>query len=250
MKRVLAAAVAATALVTAAPAQAATPDPVKALKSKFLPGHGVKVSELMRMVSKGKKPDAIRMTGAFEFGKSGVIASDVTLRFVEHSKKFTLRAVTVGKQMYFQSDEFKELPEGKTWVRMGKASRADVSYHPIDLFRPAQLKGLLSHAKSSTGGLYRGTLTTKQASKLTGLYYGPGVDYRLSVGSAGLPSRFFTSQKNPSASLETVDTRYSGWGHKVTIKAPPEELVTSSEEVIDGILQELQVLPNEALASR
>ncbi|MGW6493941.1 hypothetical protein [Nonomuraea angiospora] len=253
MKRVLAAAVAAAALVTATPAQAAAPDPVKALKSQFMPGHGAKISELLRVVVKGKKPVALRMTGTFEFGKSGVVASDVTVRgsFPEPSRKLRLRIVTVGKQIYVQSDEFKkELPEGKAWLRVGKASRSETTYQPIDLFRPAQLKGLLSHAKSGTGGLYRGTLTIEQARKLTRIYYGPGVDYRLSVGASGLPSRFSTSQKEPSGSLETVDTRYSGWGHKVTIKAPPEELVTSSEELIDEMLQELQLLPNEALASR
>lgn len=253
MKRVLAAAVAATALVTAAPAQAATPDPVKALKGQFVPGHGVKVSELDRMAIEGKKPTAVRVTGAFEFGKSGVVASDVTL--LEPSKKVTLRAVVVGKKVYFQSDEFeKKLPEGKTWLLMSEAVRANLSFHPIDVLRPAQLKGLLSHARSGTGGRYRGTLTTKQTSKLSGGYFGPSVDYRLNVDSTGLPSRFSTSLKASLGSLETVDTRYSAWGHKVTIKAPPEELVASSEELsaaaIDAMLQELQIIPNEALASR
>ncbi|MFI6733653.1 hypothetical protein ACIBI9_12055 [Nonomuraea sp. NPDC050451] len=255
MKRVLAAAVAAAALATPTPAQAATPDPVKALKSQFVPGHGVKVSELNRSMDK-KKPTALRVTGAFEFGTSGVVASDVILRgsFLKPSEKINFRAVTVGRKTYIQSEAFeKTLPEGKTWLRMGDASRASGTFHPLDIFRPAQLKGLLSHAKSSTGGLYQGTLTAKQTSKLSGLYFGPSVDYRLSVDSTGLPSRFFTGVKS-SSSADTVDTRYSDWGHKVTIKAPPEELVASSEELsdeaIDEMLEELQIIPNEALAPR
>ncbi|MEV6031812.1 hypothetical protein AB0L65_11720 [Nonomuraea sp. NPDC052116] len=260
MKRVLAAAVAATALVTAAPAQAATPDPVKALKSQFVPGHGVKISELGRTVAKGKKPTALRVTGTFEFGASGVVASDVTIRgsFLKSSEKIVFRAVTVGKQSYIQSKDYeKTLPEGKTWLNIGEASRAESTFHPFNIFQPAQLKGLLSHAKSNTGSLYRGTLTAKQTNKLSGLYFGPSVDYRLSIGSSGLPSRLFTGAKNSSGGLDTVDTRYSDWGHKVTIKAPPEELVISSEELdqqaLDELLQELrelQILPNEALASR
>ncbi|MBE1590089.1 hypothetical protein ACFPOI_03595 [Nonomuraea angiospora] len=259
MKRVLAAAVAAAALLTAAPAQAATPDPVKALKKQLVPGHGVKVSELSRSMGKGKKPTALRVTGTFEFGASGVVASDVILRgsFLKPSEKIDFRAVTVGNQAYVQSEALtKTLPEGKTWLLMGDASRASGTFHPLDIFQPAQLKGLLSHAKSSTGRLYRGTLTTKQTAKLRGLYFGPSVDYRLSVDSTGLPSRFFTGVKSSSSS-ETVDTRYSDWGHKVTIKAPPEELVISSEELnrqaLDEMLQELQefqLIPNEALASR
>ncbi|MFI7127582.1 hypothetical protein ACIBQ1_17925 [Nonomuraea sp. NPDC050153] len=261
MKRVLAAAVAATALITATPAQAAAPDPVRALQKQFAPGHGVKISEVSRTESKGEKSLTFRMTGVFAFGESGVVASDVTMRgrFTKSSPEYTFRFVVVDKQVYVQGEGFeKEMPEGKSWVRLGDAARASATSHPIDIFRPAALKGLLSHARSVKGGLYSGSLTAGQTRKLNGGKGGTPMDYRLSIGSTGLPSRFRTSSKLDLAEWgrlgETTDTRYSAWGHKVTIEAPPEEQVIDSEDIenaeLDELMEELQIIPNEALASR
>ncbi|GAA3243514.1 hypothetical protein [Nonomuraea helvata] len=250
MKRVLAAAVAAAALVTASPAQAAV-DPVKALKKQFVAGHGVTISEVSRTQQEGKKLEYLRMTGTFAFGESGVVASDITLRgALKPSSEAALRFLIIGKKVYAQSAGFKrELPEGKSWLLLDDASNASATTQPIDIFRSGKLKSLLSHAKSAKGGLYRGSFHGDRERQ--------AFDYRLSVSSTGLPSRFHTSSKSDYGTLgwyrETTDSRYTAWGHKVTIEAPPEDQVIDikdAEAALDEVLEEIQVIPNEALATR
>ncbi|MFI9589537.1 hypothetical protein [Nonomuraea sp. NPDC052265] len=71
MKRLLAAAVTAAALVPAAPAQAAG-DPGAVLKHQFVPGHGVTISETTRYTSdRPRDTEVTQITGAVEFGASG-----------------------------------------------------------------------------------------------------------------------------------------------------------------------------------
>ncbi|MET7332412.1 hypothetical protein [Nonomuraea sp. NPDC005650] len=263
MKRVLAAAVAATALITATPAQAAAaPDPVKALQKQFVAGHGVKISEVTRTESPGEKPQTSRKTGVYAFGESGIVAADLTTRsnYLKSSPEITLRLVIVDKQVYVQGGDLeKRLPEGKTWVHLGSTTNVSASSQPVDPFRPAALKGLLSHARSVKGGLYSGSLTLGQMRKLNrGRGSSLPIDYRLSTGSTGLPSRFRTSSTLNLGGWgrlgDTTDTRYSAWGQKVTIVAPPEEQVIDSEDIknaeLDELMEELQIIPNEALASR
>ncbi|MDX3109480.1 hypothetical protein [Nonomuraea angiospora] len=260
MKRVLAAAVAAAALLTAAPAQAAAPDPVRALEKQFVAGHGVKISEVSRMEATDEAPSTSQMTGTYAFGESGIVAADLTMRSrpKKSSPLMTFRFVIVDKQVYVQGQGLeKELPEGKTWVRLGGAANATVTSHPVDIFRPAALKGLLSHARSVKSGLYSGSLTSKQLSKLNASKSGLPMDYRLNIGPTGLPSRLRTSSQLDFGKWwvrETADTRYSAWGHKATIEAPPEEQVIDSKDIentgLDEMLEALQLIPNEALASR
>ncbi|MEV4110857.1 hypothetical protein [Nonomuraea sp. NPDC049695] len=255
MQRVLAAAVAAAALVTASPAQAAV-DPVKALKKQFVTGHGVKISEVARMRSKGEKPEIVQITGTLAFSGSGVVASDMTMRGFR--TKATLRFLVVGKQLYLHAGEFGgRLPEGKTWVRMGDATNASATTQPVDIFRLRELKGLLSHAGSAKSGLYRGSLTSGQTRKVTGGRGDQSFGYRLTIGSNGLPSRLFTDSKVAVDRhlwlRETTDTRYTAWGHKVTIEAPPEDQVIDADEAdaaLDEVRDELQIISNEALATR
>src|ERR1044071_5972872 len=75
MKRMIAGISAATAVVltTGAPAQARTApaDPVKALKSQFVPGKGVRFTDLTTMIEDGKGRPYLRRTGSFQFGRGG-----------------------------------------------------------------------------------------------------------------------------------------------------------------------------------
>ncbi|MFB4283070.1 hypothetical protein ACBJ59_47760 [Nonomuraea sp. MTCD27] len=256
MKRVLAAAVAAVVtgavLLGAAPAQAAAPDPVKAVKSKFAPGHGVKISEVMMMWSMGKKSVFIEITGTYGFGRSGVVASDLTLRSVL-AKGATTRLRTVGTRAYMSGDELeKSLPEGKTWVRMDDLDAGRTpSSQPVDIFRLPQLKGLLSHASSVQNGVYRGELSRKQANALGG---GATFGYRLSTDSAGLPTRLYTVQEPLfGGGGDSTDTRYTAWGHEVSIVDPPDHEVITADALTDAardkLLEEIQEIPDEALGS-
>ncbi|MEV4168546.1 hypothetical protein [Nonomuraea sp. NPDC049709] len=255
MKRVLAAVAAVvTGIVIAGgtPAQAAAPDPVKVVKSKFAPGHGVKVSEVTMTKPKGKKSVFMEVTGTYGFGRSGVVAADLTLRSAL-DEKVSIRFLAVGTRVYMSSDAIDDrLPEGKTWVRMDvpDAGRAP-SLQPVDIFRPPYLKGLLSHASSVRNGVYRGELSYKQAKKIDG---GGAFDYRLSTDSTGLPTRFHTGQGSLfGGGRDYTDTRYSAWGHEVSIVDPPDhEVITEAvltDTVYDQMLEEIKEIPIEALGS-
>ncbi|SEG99577.1 hypothetical protein SAMN05444920_113173 [Nonomuraea solani] len=253
MKRVLAAAVAAAALLGASPAQAVAPkDPVQAVKSRFAPGHGVKISEI-NLIGKS----SIKLKGTYGFGRSGVVAADLSFTSDIFSRKSsTLKIRTVGKYAYMSSDDVDlRLPEGKTWIRMKGGGRAAISSQPVDLFRPPQLKALLSHAGSVRDGVHRGTLTDRQARKVSDGRGHDGFGFRLSTDASGLPTRLYTTDKESiSKAAEYTDTRYTAWGHEVTIAPPPDHEVIDEDAVADAIvdelLDELKVIPNEALGSQ
>ncbi|MFC4010646.1 hypothetical protein ACFOY2_25690 [Nonomuraea purpurea] len=272
MKRLLAAAAAAAALVSASPAQAAptptptaspvaaqakpvaAPDPVKALKSQFVAGRGVKVSDNLRTGIKGKKFSSSQLNSVFEFGASGIVAADVTqqIRTGEGKKMASTRVIIVGKAAYIQSNMLttQDLPEGKKWVRLDQPGKLYASNHPVDVFQPAGLKSLITKAKSVKNGVYQGTITRKQSKKTPST---SAFDYRLSLDSAGLPSGFRTDQEIKLGKRDllqrTADSRYSAWGFKVTIKAPAEEQVIDIKDLGPALQEEIQELPNEALAS-
>ncbi|MEV0235680.1 hypothetical protein [Nonomuraea sp. NPDC050786] len=257
MKRVLAGALAAATLITASPAQAAV-DPVKALKKQLVAGHGVKVSETDRATSSDHKTDAtFRMTGVLEFGASGIVASDFTVRYVSRKRKadpMPMRWVSVGRDIYLQSTS--GLPEGKTWVHLDLRGPL-ISFQPTDLSRPVVLKGLIAHAKTAKAGVYRGSITQEQVRRLNGKS-GTGFAYRLDIGPKGLPERLITDEKLDFGTYgwmrDAVTTRYTDWGTKVTIKAPPEEQVVDSKDLtgaaFDELMEEIKSIPDGALAHR
>ncbi|GAA3129121.1 hypothetical protein [Nonomuraea salmonea] len=95
-------------------------------------------------------------------------------------------------------------------------------------------------AKSFKGGSYRGTVTFGRLGRL----YGEKVDkrlgkvaisYVLDVNSKGLVTRVRSEYRLDFGILgkttSTVNTRYTGWGSKVTIKAPPADEVLDVSEL-------------------
>ncbi|MEV0824525.1 hypothetical protein [Nonomuraea rubra] len=261
---------AATTLLGAAPAQAAAPDPVRAVRNAYTPGHGVKFSEVMTMKSKGSKPQHLKITGTYEFGASGIIAYDVTARTTSKSgKPRTMRILWKEHRVYMYTNDF-DLPEGKKWVVVDdddlSLSELTPSSQPADIFQPGQLKSLVSRAGSVRDGVYRGTFGYEQARKAgfgrnTG--FGPalmtGFSYRMSTDAAGLPTRLRTDRQYPIRGLqEYSDTRYIGWGQTAWITAPPEKEVEDLEEVMDSTfdetfdetLQKVLEIAEDALASR
>lgn len=101
MIAVLAAALVAPALATASPAsaQVAPIDPAAAMKGQLKPKNGVQISETTKLTHEGQSFMSLTTKGVYEFGKSGVVASD---------SKFQVK---VSKELreYLTSDE-----EGET----------------------------------------------------------------------------------------------------------------------------------------
>ncbi|YCK42434.1 hypothetical protein ACNF49_52850 [Actinomadura sp. ATCC 39365] len=232
MKRLLAAAVTAAALIPAVPAQAAV-DPVTALKRQFAPGHGVTISETARIESKRSRDDEVtRMAGSVEFGASGPVAADVVFRTVGEDDS-RQRWISVGGKVYVQAaDLADDLPFGRTWVLMEHLKGSVItSAQPVDVLRPTTVKTLLAHAGSLRDGLRQGALTPAQA-RGTGAY--EAFSFRLGLNSQALPDRIVTGQNGTPGSRSTVETRLSGWGARVSVKAPPvDEIITYKDLVAE-----------------
>ncbi|NJP93381.1 hypothetical protein HCN51_28715 [Nonomuraea sp. FMUSA5-5] len=252
MKKALAVAAAAATLLSTAPAQAATPDPVRAVRQQFVAGHGVKFSEALIVERKGDKQKLVSISGTYAFGPSGVVASEGTLSERLTEDKTTLHFRTVGRRLYFKGDD---LPEGKTWMRVDSdAFKTPLAVQPVDILRLPQLKGLLSHTTSVRNGAYRGSVTAKQARKLGGDRAPAGYDFRLSTGSSGLPTNLRTQEITDRTTVSVYDdTRYSDWGHEVTITDPPDHEVIDMADIVDSTfgetLEEILELADSAVAA-
>ena len=265
MKRIFAglALASAATLVTATPAQAAPADPVKALKKQYVAGKGVRVSESAVTKVTGSKAGApITTKGVVGFGKSGVVSADLRTggKGLGPSNALPPRAITIGEYTYAQGGLFSDrLPDDKKWVRYPSAGAPRIGNQPLDIFRPGVLKELVTSAKSFKGGSYRGAITFGRLAKLYGekldkTYGKVSISYVLDVNSKGLVSRLRSEYSLDFGLLgkttSTVSTRYTGWGGKVTVKAPPADQVIDSteldedsgvpEEIPDGSLDSLK----------
>jgi hypothetical protein len=248
MKRIIAglALASAAALVTAAPAQAAPVDPVKALKKQYVTGHGVRFSETARTEMDGKSSGTSTSTGVFAFGKSGIVASDLRNRAKGKNADIfaslmPTRQITVGKYSYAQGGIYSEdLPEGKRWVRYPNGGVSTSYNQVLDIFDAKVLKALVSHAKSFKGGTYRGYLTVKELGALSGQKTEGKlakikINYVLAVNSKGLVTKVISDWTLDfgvlGKSRSTTETRYSDWGAKITVKAPPADQVIDATEL-------------------
>ncbi|MFE0151556.1 hypothetical protein ACFWY5_30720 [Nonomuraea sp. NPDC059007] len=241
-------------------AQAAAPaDPVTSLKKQFAPGYGVRVAETYRGTASGIKGEfASRTVGVIGFGRSSAADHDLTTtwKFTEEqlatlgasSKEVPgpFRVIEVGGTTYVKGFDWHPLPEGKHWFRFGKntswGNEGQRGDQLVDVFDPAVLKTLLAKAKVAKPGDYRGTLTLKDLYKASHGYGRPdtkAISFRLLLDRDRRPARLITEYTEkidwPDGKGKTVkriqhnvvDTRYSGWGSKVTVMAPP------AEEVVD-----------------
>ncbi|MER6951290.1 hypothetical protein ABT294_45470 [Nonomuraea sp. NPDC000554] len=266
MKRlpvVTAAAVVAALLAGSGQAQAAVPtDPITSLSKQFVPGLGVRVDETTRTTFSGiKGVFTARTNGVIGFGKSAAVNHDLTskTRLTDEQKTALgasqdyeptpLQAIKVGRYTYVKGFDWGTMPEGKHWIRFGKhnsswgndGQRGD---QLVDVFDPAILKTVISKSTIAKPGEYRGTLTAHD------LYKGRftlsdvrKISFRLFVNRDQLPVRLITeyNQKtewpNKDGKLvkgtqhDVIDTRYSDWGAKVTITAPPAGEVIGIEDV-------------------
>ncbi|GAA2210735.1 hypothetical protein GCM10009850_061940 [Nonomuraea monospora] len=246
------------ALTAAAPAQAAPVNPVKALQKQYKAGHGVRVSETYRTKTNGKTGIVRTTAGSLGFGKSGVVAAD--LRFREKGGMAGLspsRSITVGKHTFVQGGIYSEgLPEGKKWIRYQDASVLYTS-QPLDVFDAKVLKALVSKAKSVKGGTYRGVLTFGDVSRL----YGEKIDkrlakikisYALDLNAKGLVtgvrSAYTLDYGILGSTTATANTTFTGWGAKISIKAPPSDQVVDLDE-LGSDTEVPQEIPNSSLDS-
>jgi hypothetical protein len=241
MKKTITALVACGALlVPATPAQAAPKDPVQALKGKLISGHGVRFTETTTLSGDDKVKLQDRK-GTFQFNAKGIAAADMTSNSTGLEPERTIR---LGKVSYTSGGLWKDrLPEGKTWLKGGLSAGAGGFQGQV--INPAEPKTLATLIKK--GRLTRSTITGKitfdELEKVSPWFaasiplrmHNEKVSYTLTLTSAGLVSGVKSSyaatgvfdKSEFDGKTITIDSRFTGWGTKVSIKAPDPETVTS-----------------------
>ncbi|GII04114.1 hypothetical protein [Planobispora takensis] len=265
---------AAAAIITPAliaPAHAAS-GPVPALKRQFTAGHGVKVQESVteRQVNAGGETftSKNRMTGAYLFNASGVAASDLT--YTDRYGSGAMRIITLPNASYTSSKDFPgTLPAGKTWLRW--SGDGSMSPSVVNVLEPSTLKRLLTTTKKTRrGGKIDGASTTLRTGSITvGQLYAASPSLRARLGdrprgatadlriswklwqdakqrTRKLVSSYTESTQGLQGSWRTTITSsatFSGWGAKITIKAPPAASVLDFEDWQPGEEEPLAMLP-------
>lgn len=275
MRRLIAVAAAAAAMVVAPPAFAQV-KPVDALKKQFVAGQGVRVKEISRTWSgKDEYIGAVR-EGVVAFGPKGVTGAETSRTPVLTAKiKKQLAAqvknnpeladsvelltertymVSAGKHYYVHGGLFSQLlPDDKFWVRGdGDPSFAALGDQLINVFEPATLKHLLATGKH-TGPRYRGTLTFAELYKVSPSFrvqFGPKpageigksrISWRLTLGERNLAQRLAIDWTLPLTKKMTIrgttETRYSDWGADISVKTPTAESIISIDDLVKEIMR-------------
>ncbi|MGW0805422.1 hypothetical protein [Nonomuraea sp. NPDC002799] len=226
-----------TLMLAAVPAQAAPKDPVSALKAKLVPGHGVRFTDIVTWSDGTDELGARDNKGAFQFGKKGIAAFDIAMDYGGDDKE---RVISIGKTGYRSSDRLASLlPKGKIWYKTVSGGAIPDSWAQfLNPAEPKTLTALLENGKTK-GNSVTGSITIKQL-KAVSAWVGAArfrkeddsikISYTLTLSSAGLVSRVRTSytlSRDGELNQVTVDSRYTGWGSKVSIKAPAPGTVTT-----------------------
>ncbi|GIH90346.1 hypothetical protein ACFFMN_07565 [Planobispora siamensis] len=257
MKRVIAGAVAAVAItsVAAAPAQAASADPVKALESRLVAGKGVKFTDITTLVEfQDNRTPFLRRTGSFQFGKGTIVASEVSVKrtseatpdewfsYLPQPGDKPERTIRIGTTSYYSGGRWRP-SKGKTWIKHRDGMSAGLSgeySQQVNAAEPATLKALMAKGKR-TGRTYSGKITFGALDKVSPWARNSGefgrlkgeasevLHFTLTLGSDHLPERLVVLYPWPTRdnaaewekSKISVETRYTGWGSRVSVKAPP-----------------------------
>ncbi|MEV0591416.1 hypothetical protein [Nonomuraea cavernae] len=223
------------------PVQAVSKDPVRALKGKLATGRGVRFTETTTL-SGDDKTEVQSRKGTFQFNAKGLAGSDI----VATSTLGRERTITVGKVGYTSGGIWKDrLPAGKTWLK-GSGSFGGTAGYRGQVINPAEPKTLAALIKKGklTRSSITGKITFKELDKVSPWFAGSiplrmhddtKVSYTLTLTSAGLVSKVKSSYaatgildvNGHDGKTITIESRFTGWGTKVSIKAPNPKTVTT-----------------------
>ncbi|MER5423457.1 hypothetical protein [Streptosporangium roseum] len=265
-----------------AAAQAGAPDPARALKRQLQNEHGVRISETNRYFFGAKSTvsgSGTRSSGSLQLAPSGPVAADFTWWDLPRpkdegapaEKPAPYRVIRVGKDVYDDSDRYPgPVPDGKKWIRfpnkhrgqMARDMARDASLQPLNVYDPSVMKAVLkcSAGKPVSGGfLYRGTMSYKElrkVSKDTLINWASGrpigektkgkISWQLWADRAGLLKRLVTTDtvgagKDPL--VKRSDTRYTRWGFRPVITAPPADEVIDEDDLLEYIRSQNTPIP-------
>ncbi|MCP2350461.1 hypothetical protein [Nonomuraea roseoviolacea] len=241
-------------LVSAAPAQAApariaAKDPVSALKARLVPGHGVRFTDTTTVKADDGDAGLLERTGTFQFSRKGIAASDITAKWsagTGREDEKPERTISIGKVSYDRSEMWKDkMPPGKTWYRSRGLPGGGGGFYGqvINPAEPGTLAVLLKKGKRS-GATLKGTITFKELAKVSPWFdasvpirsdNAAKVSYAVTFDGSGLAAKV-TSSYPANAVLDTsgmdgktltIESRFTGWGRKVSVKAPDPGTVTT-----------------------
>ncbi|MDP9864348.1 MULTISPECIES: hypothetical protein [Streptosporangium] len=268
-----------------AAAQAGAPDPARAIKRQFRSEHGVRISETSRYFFGEKSTvsgSGTRISGSLQFAPSGPVAADFTWRDLPRpgteglppEKSAPHHVIRVGKDVYDDADQYPgPVPEGKKWIHfpnehrgsMGRDMARDASLQPLNVYDPSMMKAVLKCSTSrpvSGGSLYRGTMSYKELSKISrdaliswtsgrpiGERSKGKVSWQLWTDRYGLPKRLVTTDtagggRDPL--VKRSDTRYTDWGFRLDITAPPADEVIDEDDLLDYVRAQNTPIPMDA----
>ncbi|GAA3116696.1 hypothetical protein [Streptosporangium carneum] len=247
---------AAAALAFAPAAQASSTGGAETAQSRGVPSMGVRFTDLSAVTEDGGSTPLVRRTGSFQFGKDGVAASDISSKPAAKAgdrpawvgDRFApQRTIRIGVTSYVSGGSYgARLPKGKTWYRTDKdVVDAGAWFGQIvNTAEPATLGTLLRHAKRS-GGVYSGTVTFAELAEVSHWFRTTlpirasdktAVTFRLTLDRDRHPRRLTTSWRATGVfdsddwegRTINVETRFAGWGGRVTVKAPPASKVSTT----------------------
>ncbi|WP_431912676.1 hypothetical protein [Nonomuraea jabiensis] len=258
MRRMITTLVACGALLAgAAPAQAVTKDPVQALKAVLASGHGMYFTETTTLLEGADERAERRRKGVFEFNaKGGVKALDVSTTGGERGRERVIGFNhDIGGTSYQSGDLIgKFLKKGKTWWKdrhqlyLWHTQLLGYDEQLVNPAEPATLAALLKNGQRS-GDSITGAITFKELEQVsrwaehsTHIGWDPDtrLAYTITLTSTGLVSRVqsmftFTDGLDELVGKTLyVDTHYSRWGSKVSVKAP-DPRKTTAELCIEDI---------------
>jgi hypothetical protein len=240
MRKTIIALAACAPLLAALPAHATAPkakDPVRALKGEFVAGHGVRFTETTTLSGDPKKVQSRK--GTFQFNAKGIVAHDIVTTFAPERLE---RIISVGKYSYIKSPSLLLL-EGKTWARRtsGSAGGGGFNGQVINPAEPRTLSALIKKGRLTKRAI-TGKITFKELKKVSP-WFGRSIPFRakddttitytLTLTSAGLVSRVKSSYAatgvldivDHEGKTMTIDSRFTGWGARISIKAPDPKTV-------------------------
>ncbi|WP_157529940.1 hypothetical protein [Microtetraspora niveoalba] len=265
------AALLAPAIAAPAYAQAPAANPVSALAKQIKPMRGVHVTSAAKVSAEGMSLFKFRSEGDLQFGRSGVAASDLTSKSDFDGlfggdddlagMKNPLRTININGTSYLSGGVYDDmLPAGKSWLRMPGGNPASLDGTlGINPFDTGTLKAVLATAKGKSNGgtvdgirttVYRGSITLRQlyasspATKKQLKNLKPAdakttINWKLWIGADQLIRRLTTSTtttfKYKKTSMDmsmTGDTKFSKWGQKTSITAPPARDVASMADIV------------------
>ncbi|SDK44601.1 hypothetical protein [Nonomuraea jiangxiensis] len=225
------------------PAQAAPQeDPVRAFKATLVAGHGVRFTETATVVD-GTEERKQTSRGTFRFDSKGVAAFDITATTIDSQRRRTIGIQREWITYVAFGDPSGPPVEGKNYHDMPSGGLSDSYGQVLNPAEPTTLAALLRNGKRSndtvTGTITFGAIGDHsrwfRSSAPTTDKVHTVVSYTLTLTPAGLVSRLQSAYRTKerwdaeSRRLESrliaVDTRYSGWGGKVSVKAPDPRTV-------------------------